>query len=185
MHVEPTHTRAELEKRVRCEKDARVAARLRAVLLAMKGRTHTEIAGDLCVSPRSVQEWVRRYNQEGLAALPDKSRPGQPKKLTSQEEAQVTKWLETGPDLGRDKTVGWRGSIVNEKINAHFGKKFSLSGAYALMHRLGFEPLRPRPIHRHADPAKQEEFKKSAPLLSGHSGVKTRAGSSRSGGRTR
>ena len=55
MHVESWHRRDELAALIRGEKDARVATRLRAILLALKGRTHTEIADDLSVSPRSVK----------------------------------------------------------------------------------------------------------------------------------
>jgi len=61
--------------------------------------------------------------------------------------------------------VAWRGPVLVDKINSYFGKQFSLSGAYAVLHRLGFEPLRPRPIHRKADPVAQEAFKKSATLF--------------------
>lgn len=189
MHVESWHSRDELAVLIRGEKDAGVATRLRAVLLALKGRTNKEIADDLSVSPRSVQSWVERYNAPGstggVDALRDRPRPGQPKKLTPKEEHTLVAWLEAGPDLERDGLVAWRGPALVHKINAHFGKKFSLSGAYALLHRLGFEPLRPRPIHRKADPAAQEEFTKTAPLFWSRSGVKSPGRSSRCGSRTR
>lgn len=185
MHVEPRHGTDELAVLIKRERDARVATRLRAVLLAARGRGHTEIARALAVSPRSVQEWVRRYNRAGVEGLRDRPRPGQPKKLRPHQEAQVVRWLNQGPDLERDGAVAWRGPSIAGKIEEHFGKKFSLSGAYALLHRLGFEPLRPRPIHRKADLGAQEEFKKRAPLFSTGSGARTRGGSSRSGSRTR
>lgn len=75
--------------------------------------------------------------------------------------------------------------MLADKINEYFGKRFSLSGAYAVLHRLGFAPLRPRPIHRKADLAAQEAFKKSAPLLRTRSVATTAAGSSRSGSKTK
>lgn len=189
MHVELRHTKDELAALIRSEKNARLATRLRAVLLALKGRTHKEIADDLGVSPRSVQYWVERYNapgsKGGVDALRDRPRPGQPKKLTPHEEHTLVAWLEEGPDLERDGVVAWRGPVLADKINAHFGKRFSLSGAYALLHRLGFEPLRPRPIHRQADRAAQEEFTKAAPLFWSRSAASIPARSSRSGSRTR
>jgi transposase len=189
MHVESWQTKDELAAMIRGEKDARVATRLRAVLLALKGRTHREISDDLAVSPRSVQSWVERYNASGakggVDALRDRPRPGQPKRLTPDEEHTLVAWLEKGPDLERDGVVAWRGPTLVDKIHAHFGKRFSLSGAYALLHRLGFEPLRPRPIHRKADRAAQEEFRKAAPLFWSRSAATTPGRSSRSGSRTR
>lgn len=175
MHVEMKHSAEQLAALVRKEKNARVATRLRAVLLAVRGRTHRQIADDLAVGARSVQEWIQRYNTGGVEALRDRPRPGQPKKLLPHEEEQVIQWLERGPDLKRDGLVAWRGPALVEKIHRHFGKKFSLSGGYSLLHRLGYEPLRPRPIHRKADPAAQEEFKRSTPPLSGACGARTRA----------
>lgn len=52
MHVEPRHGVSELEKAARREKDARVAIRVRAVVLAMKGRDAPTIAEDLDRSRR-------------------------------------------------------------------------------------------------------------------------------------
>jgi len=40
-----------------------------------------------------VQEWVHQYNQGGPEALVDKPKPGQPKVLTPEQEAEVVKWL--------------------------------------------------------------------------------------------
>lgn len=185
MHVEPRHTKEELAALIRREPDAKVAMRMRGVLLAMRGRTNKEIGLDLSVAPRSTQNWVRCYNARGIEGLRDKARPGQPKKLSPPEEAKLIGWLESGPDLQRDGVVAWRGTTLKAKIQKQFGKKFSLSGAYSMLHRLGYEPLRPRPIHRKADLAGQEEFKKSAPLFWRRSDATTPARSSRSGGRTR
>lgn len=185
MHVEPRHTREELAALIRKEKNAKVATRMRGILLAMRGRTNKEIGEDLSVASRSTQNWVRSYNARGIEGLRDRPRPGQPKKLSPAEEQKLIEWLEKGPDLEHDGVVAWRGTNLARKIEKHFGKKFSLSGAYSLLHRLGYEPLRPRPIHRKADLAAQEEFKKAAPLFWTSSAATTPARSSRSGGRTR
>ena len=64
-------------------------------------------------------------------------------------------------------------------------RTLTLAGVYALMHRLGYEPLRPRPFHPKRDLAAQESFKKEAPLFSKNSGATTPARSSRSGSKTR
>jgi hypothetical protein len=53
------------------------------------------------------------------------------------------------------------------------------------LHRLGFEPLRPRPRHPKADPAAAERFKKTSPAAPPRSPAPTPASGSRCGSRTR
>lgn len=184
MHVEPRHTILELEKLAKGETSARVAVRIRAVVLAKRGRDAPTIAQDLGRSRRAVQQWVRWYNEEGLDALRDAPRSGQPKKLTPAQEAQLCAWLDAGPDLDAGESAR-RGPEVHRHIQREFGVKYSLAGAYAVLHRLGYSALRPRPCHRKADAAAQAQFTKAAPLLSRGSGGTTRARSSKSGTRTR
>ena len=50
-------------------------------------------------------------------------------------------------------------------LRDEFGVEYSLNGIYALLHRLGFSSLAPRPRHRNTDPAAQEQFKIDTPLL--------------------
>jgi transposase len=184
MHVERHHTVEELEAAARREKRARVSHRIRAVILALQGYTAPEIAGLLGSARRAVQQWIKWYNDEGLVGLPDARHPGQPKKLSPRQEQDLGAWLDAGPP--KDGPVcTYRGPEVHEHIGSFFGVPLSLSTAYRTLHRLGYEPLRPRPIHRKADPKAQEEFKKSAPLFWKTCGASAPASSSRSGSRTR
>ena len=184
MHVVAHHPVDELESLARQERDARVAIRLRAVILAKQGHDAPAIARLLGRSRRAVQQWVRWYNQEGAGALPDAPRPGQTKKLKPEQEAGLCAWLDAGPPKdGRE--CAYRGPEVRAHIQAAFGVPYSLSGAYDLLHRLKYSALRPRPRHRKADPLAQEAFKQSAPLLYRTCGVSSPARSSRSGTRTR
>lgn len=59
MHVEPHHTIEQLQVMERREKRARIARRIRAVILAMQGHDAPTIAATLGRSRRAVQEWVR------------------------------------------------------------------------------------------------------------------------------
>lgn len=183
MHVEPRLTAAELEALIRKEKRAKLATRYRGVLLAMRGRTAVEVAEDLCVSRRSVQAWVRRYNHGGPDALGDKPKPGKPRTLSADEEAAVVRWIEQGPD--DPGLAACSGPLIRDRIESHFNKPMSLSAAYKILHRLGFEPLRPRPAHRKRDPEAMEAWEERAPFLSGASATPTPASASRSGSRTK
>jgi hypothetical protein len=54
-----------------------------------------------------------------------------------------------------------------------------------LRHRLGLEPLRPRPVHRKNDPQAMQQFLDDAPLLSNASVSNIPTNKSKSGSRTK
>lgn len=183
MHVEPVLSIEQLRSLIRKTKAARLSSRYRAVLLAARGKTAKEIGHDLCVCTRSVQEWISRYNKGGPEALVDRPKSGQPKILTPEQEAQVSRWMEDGPD--DPGLSSWNGPLIRDRIEDCFGKPMSLAGAYALLHRIGYEPLRPRPQHRKSDPDAMRAWEQRAPFLSGESVNHTPTKTSRSGSRTR
>ena len=71
------------------KRSAREFQRAWILLLADKGKTDREISELLNVSRMTVERIRTRYVNEGLDAIHDKPRPGQPKKLSSSQEAQI------------------------------------------------------------------------------------------------
>jgi len=161
MHVTAHHTEQQLQRLADQEPRADLAKRLRTVLLARQGFTAPEIATCTGFSRRSVQEWVARYNREGLAGLETKPGRGRKPPLTPEEEDQLQQRLEAGP-LPEDGVCTLRGKDVQRILECEFGQLRSLNAVYGLLHRLGYSSLVPRPQHPRADPAAQAEFKKSS-----------------------
>ena len=64
-----TWERKRLEKFRRKDKDARLFARLSALLWLADGQPAEEVAALLGVCPRTVQNWVALFRAEGLEAL--------------------------------------------------------------------------------------------------------------------
>jgi transposase len=158
--------------------------RLRAVILALSGRTALEISAALGVGRRTVQEWVIRYNGEGVDGLSDRPGRGRPCRLTGAQLEQLRLRIDTGP-LPEDRSYTLRGPEVRALLKREFGVAYSLAAVYVLLHRLGYEPLDPRPGHLKADPAAQEEFKKKSVANSTKSLANIPTSGSRSGSRTR
>jgi transposase len=73
-----------LQDEIRRSQEARYDHRLHAVLLVAQGITCPEAAKVLGDSTRTVQYWVRRFEEEGFAGLADADRPGRPRRLDSQ-----------------------------------------------------------------------------------------------------
>ena len=166
------------------EKQAKQRDRLRVVLLAGEGLgdqkelSREQIAAIVGRARQFVDQWVGRYRSLGLAGLHAIKQPGAEPKLTIQEQEELVTWLERGP-TPEEKLAAYNGPILREKIHEHFGKLYSLTGVYALLHRLGYNDLMPRSTHPDTDPAVIESFKKkSSPRRWQRSGKPTPASGS-------
>ena len=184
MRVEPHHTLDELAGLIRAERRGKVARRLAAVRLALAGRTAAEAAAEVLLSERQVRTWVARYNAGGAAALADRPGRGRKAPLDAGQEARLAARLRAGPTEA-DGVCALRGEDVRRVLRDEFGVARSLQAVYDLLHRLGFEPLRPRPRHPAADQAAQDAFTKASPTSSRRSPPPGRATGSRCGSRTR
>jgi transposase len=178
------HPGQELLSMVRLKRFVRIRHRLRCVALAMEGRTAPEIAVMVGLSRRTVQAWVRRYNEEGVDGLQSRPLPGQPTKLKRADEASFIARIDAGP-TDADAVCTLRGEDIRRILEDEFGAKYSLNGVYDLLHRLGYSRLRPRPRHRDNDPEAAERWVRDAPLLSVMSRSSIPTSASRSGSRTK
>jgi transposase len=145
--------------------DAKQRDRYRVVLLAGRGLgdraelTREQIADGVGRSRQFVDEWVGRYRAGGVGALVPKRRPGATPELTAGQQGQLKAMLDAGPPP-EEGLAAYNGPILREKIRQTFGTLYSLPGLYAMLHRLGYNDLAPRPRHPDTDPAVLDEFKK-------------------------
>jgi transposase len=63
--------------------------RARIILAAAEGRTNASIAADLGLHVDTVRKWRRRFFQERLAGLADRSRTGRPRQFSAVQVAEV------------------------------------------------------------------------------------------------
>jgi transposase len=184
MQVAPHQTADQLAELIRSQPQARVARRLAAVRLALLGHTAPDVAERVLLSERQVRTWVARYNAGGTAALADRPGRGRKKALIDDQEQRLKDRLRAGPTES-DGVCTLRGEDVRRILEEEFGVVRSLQAVYDLLHRLGFEPLRPRPRHPKADPGAQDRFKKASPSGSPRSRRPAPDSGSRCGSRTR
>lgn len=162
MYVAPHHTADQLAELIRAERRAKVSRRLDAIRLALLGRTAAEVAERVLVTDRQVRTWVARYNDGGADALDDRTGRGRKGPLTAPDQERLKARLRAGPTPADGGVCVLRGEEVVRILKTEFGVTRSLSAVYDLLHRLGFEPLRPRPRHPKADPAAQDRFKRGS-----------------------
>src|SRR3954451_13806977 len=167
----------------RC-RDARAARRMLALALVLEGASREEAARAAGMDRQTLRDWVRRYNEEGLAGLRDRPRSGRKRRLTAGQEAELAAAVERGPDPDRDGVVRWRRVDLRALIEARCAVRLRERSVGKLLRRLGFARLPVRPQHPKADEAAQEAFKKASPSWSRERCPSTPAASrSRSGSR--
>src|SRR5881394_4582981 len=79
----------------RC-RDARAARRMLALALVLEGSPREAAARAAGMDRQTLRDRVHRYNEEGLAGLRDRRRPGPRPRLTAGQEAELAAAVERG-----------------------------------------------------------------------------------------
>lgn len=175
LRVEGSLTEADLAAAAKAETVGRIRVRIlavRDVLVRGKGSCR-EVAVSFAINERTVQRWVGNYNDGGLEALRDAPRPGQPKKLRTDQEEEFRQRFLAGP-LPEEGLSAYRGPDARRILLDEFGAEYSESGIYIVLHRLGLSSLVPRPEHPGADAEAREAFKKTSGRITGRGGKASR-----------
>ena len=150
-----------LQDEIRRSVDARYDHRLHAILLVAQGMSCPQVGALLGDATRTVENWVRRFEQHGLASLVDEVRPGRPARLSTAQLAQVDQVLREPPSAVGLGTHLWDGRTLSAYVAQEFAITLGVRQAQRLFRQLGFRLRKPRPVIAHADPARQEEHKKN------------------------
>lgn len=94
---------------------ARAVERARIILACLEGKEIQQVAEELSTSIPTVSKWRRRFSEQGLAGLRDRSRPGKPPKYGSVFRDRVLALLEQPSPPG---VSHWDGPSVAEKLGA-------------------------------------------------------------------
>jgi transposase len=174
-----------LKRKALAAANAKQRDRYRAVAMALEGLSTEQIMYTLGRSKNFVQRWTYFYRDGGIEAIGPTQQSGRPTKLSSDNSEQFKQRILSGPTAADEGLCTLRGKDAMRILQKEFGARYSLSSVYAVMHRLGLACLKPRPRHRHNDPAAMQQWLENAPLLSMQSDRKTPKRRSKSGSRTK
>src|SRR3954451_15781888 len=149
----------------RC-RDARAARRMLALALVLEGASRAEAARAAGMDRKTLRDWVHRYNEEGLAGLRDRHRPGPRPRLTPEQEDELAGVVERGPGPDRDGAGRWRRGDLEALIDVRDGVALHERSVGKVPRRLGFARISVRPKHTKSDEAAPAAFKKASPLWS-------------------
>lgn len=148
----------ELEARYRQAHDPVERSHFQIVWLLAQGKTRAEVAAVTGYSERWIGEIIRRYNQDGAAALGDRrhANPGGQPILDADQQERLWEALHgPAPDGGL-----WSGPQVATWIATETGHPAYPQLGWLYLVRLGARLKRPRPHHTQADPQQVAHFPK-------------------------
>ncbi len=140
------------------ERKTKLKERYHALFLMHEFMNCTTVAELIKKSRRTVQTWVKMFNEGGLVAIAPISPPGRPSSLTEEQKETLKADVLTQPrELGHEFS-NWEGKSVAYHIKQEFGVELSVRQAQRLLHELGFTLQHPKYKFPKADPEKQKEF---------------------------
>jgi len=122
-------------KEILRSRDSRYDHRLHGVLSVCRGLSCYQSAAVWGRSPRALEYWVRRFEEDGLHGLMEKERPGRPSRLCRADTERI------GRDLQRDPvTCGypereWTGELLRMHLAKDYGIRVGLRQSQRLMRK--------------------------------------------------
>jgi transposase len=145
----------------RAEGNKKIYQRLMILAHLKEGMPKSQISRLLFISTDQICAWFKRFNQEGIEGLKDKSRSGRPRLLDrSAHETLKQKIEESQTTLSGGRV---RGEDILQLIKKEWSVSYSLSGVYYLMKDIGMSWISTRSKHPKQDEEAQEQFKKTLP----------------------
>jgi transposase len=150
-----------LQDEIRRSEESRYDHRLHGLLLVAQGMTCPEVARLLGDSSRSVQYWLKRFEQDGLAGLSEQERSGRPASLNERQLAVIGRALRQAPVAHGLSGNLWDGKTLSAFIEERYGISLGVRQCQRVFRQLGFRLRKPRPAIALADAELQKRHKKN------------------------
>lgn len=150
-----------LQDEIRRSEESRYDHRLHAVLLVAQGMRCPEVARLLGDATRTIEYWVGRFEDKGLAGLTEGERSGRPGRLSAEQLEEINQVLRNTPrEVGLSGTL-WDGKTLSAFIQERYGIALGIRQCQRLFRQFGFRRRKPRPMIAQSDPELQEAHKKT------------------------
>lgn len=143
--------------------DADQVRRLLAIAAAYEGENRAAAAKLGAMDRQALRDWVHRFNAEGPDGLIDRKPAGKARRLSAEQEGELSALIGAGPDPARDGVVRWRCIDLQQLILSRWNIAYHERTIGKVLRRLGFVHISARPRHLGQDPATIETFKKISP----------------------
>ncbi len=150
-----------LQDEIRRSAESRYDHRLHGVLLVAQGMSCPQVARLLGDAPRTVENWVHRFEEEGLAGLVEGERSGRPPRLSEEQLDQVGRVLREPPSAVGLSANLWDGKTLSRYLEHRYGVSLGTRQCQRLFRQLGFRLRKPRGMVAKANPQRQQAHKKT------------------------
>lgn len=150
-----------LQDEIRRNDASRYDHRLHGVLLVAQGMSCPQVARVLGDAPRTVVNWVHRFEDRGLSGLEEGIREGRPSRLNPKQFERLELVLRKSPrEVGIDAGL-WDGPTLSAYLQQEFDIVLKVRQCQRLFRQMGFRLRKPRPQVAKADPEIQRTHKKT------------------------
>jgi transposase len=150
-----------LQDEIRRSEESRYDHRLHGVLLVAQGMSCPEVSRLLGDAPRTVEYWVRRFEDKGLAGLVEGVRSGRPRRLSDKQLEEINAVLRRAPESVGITSGLWDGKALAAFIKKRYGVILGVRQCQYMFKSFGFRLRKPRSLIARADPELQEAYKKT------------------------
>lgn len=148
-------SKVKFKKIYRSEHDTNVKERMLLVLkVTYDKQIPAQVARDLHRSRTWTSDWLKRYREEGLEGLKNRTKTGRPPDIPGEVVYEIKNELASSKQ-------GWTTKQVEDLIVKKSGIRYHYTHIYRLMHKWGFKQKVPRRVHVNtASKEEKESFKK-------------------------
>lgn len=133
--------------------------RRRCAQLKEQGWKQTKIAQALGLTEGWVSRTLKKYQQEGQAALAWRKPKGPACRLTDEQLAHLVNELNKGAEAHGFSGHIWTRPRVNEVIKRCYGVSYDVSQVGRLLKKVGWTRQKPQPKARQQDPQRVEQWR--------------------------
>ncbi|MFA4916189.1 MAG: helix-turn-helix domain-containing protein [Syntrophales bacterium] len=148
-------TEMAVQQEIQRSEESRYDHRLHAVLMICKGFSCYEVADFFGHSPRTIQYWVKRFEEKGFEGLVDNPRSGRPRRFNGEIMEAIKIDLRQSPLSFQYPQNTWDGKLLSR----HLAEKFSVQFGVRQCQRLLNNVVKQRPITVEFDPITKVDHK--------------------------
>ena len=152
----------ELRRLAAGTKSAHQSRRLLSIAAVLDGMNRRDAARIGGMDRQTLRDWVHRFNERGPDGLTDAWSKGNPPRLSADQQAELARLVEIGPDRAIHGVVRWRRVDLQRIIAERFGVAYHERTVGKILHQLGFSHISARPRHPAQDERIMAEFKKTS-----------------------
>lgn len=113
--------------------ESRYDHRLHGVLLVSRGLSCNAAARLLDQSPRSVQYWIRSFQEAGMAGLRERERPGRPRRLRPGQLERLRRQVCARPGEAGYAEQRWDGRLLKRHLRSVYRVSLGLRQCQRLL----------------------------------------------------